>query len=101
MQSHISTFQGTFAPSIADDGAIIKEILDVFSLIFGISSAFVWNVGKGYFQSLEDQSLLNVLSVAKEAAWFTDDNYRGFSKDSVNALIALGINSGKDNLPSR
>jgi hypothetical protein len=46
MQSHVSTFQGTFAPLIPDNEAIIKEILDVFSLIFAVSSAFVWNVGK-------------------------------------------------------
>ena len=45
MQSHISSFQQIFAPSIEDDESIIKEILDVFSLIVGVGSAFVWNVG--------------------------------------------------------
>lgn len=99
MQSHISTFQGTFAPSIPDNEAIIKEILDVFALLFAVSSAFVWNVGKHFYLLLKHNHWLGL--VAKEAAWFSDDNYRGFSKDSANALIALGINSGKDNLPSR
>jgi hypothetical protein len=52
MQSHISTFQGTFAPSIPDDEAIIKEILDVFSLVFGVGSAYVWNVGMSYASTI-------------------------------------------------
>jgi hypothetical protein len=33
--------------------------------------------------------------VAKEGEWFMDDNYRGFSKDSSNALVALGFKSGQ------
>lgn len=36
-------------------------------------------------------------AVAKESAWFSDDNYRGFSKDSFNSLVALGT---KDALPA-
>lgn len=81
MQNYMGDFRSTFAPSKPDDASIIKEILDVFAMVIGVGSAFVWNV------------------VAKEAKWFTDDNYRGFAKDSVNAAIALGINSGKDNIP--
>ena len=34
--------------------------------------------------------------MAKEAKWFVDDNYRGFSKDASNALIFLGFKTTKD-----
>jgi hypothetical protein len=39
-------------------------------------------------------------TVAKEAKWFSNDNYRGVSKDTVNALLVLNVNAGKDSLPS-
>jgi hypothetical protein len=37
--------------------------------------------------------------VAKELQWFTNDNFRGTSKDSMNALISLSLTSPKDTLP--
>jgi hypothetical protein len=39
-------------------------------------------------------------AVAKEGKWFLDDNYRTFSKDTTNGLVALSLNSGKDSMPS-
>jgi hypothetical protein len=32
--------------------------------------------------------------------WFANDGYRLAAKDAVNALIIVGINSGKDNAPT-
>ena len=59
---------------------IIKELLDAFSFIVALNSAYFWNV-----------AMEKVL---------TQSSVRGWSKDSANGAIAYLINGVKDGLPS-
>ena len=46
MQSHLNTFQKTFAPVLPDDSRLIKAIIDTFTFIFFVGISYVWDVGK-------------------------------------------------------
>lgn len=46
MQSHLNTFQKTFAPALPDDSRLIKAMIDTFTFIFYVGISYVWDVGK-------------------------------------------------------
>ena len=45
MDGNIYGFQKTFAPTLQPNNSIIKVLIDIGMTIFGIASAYVWNVG--------------------------------------------------------
>jgi hypothetical protein len=45
MQTHLVTFQETFAPQVPNDSSLVKEIVDSLSLAVTIGSAYVFDFG--------------------------------------------------------
>jgi hypothetical protein len=45
MQTHLITFQGTFAPQVPSGSSIIKEIVDGLAMSVAFGSSFVFNFG--------------------------------------------------------
>ena len=45
MQTHLNTFQKTFAPVIPDNSPLIKGLIDAFTFVFYVGVSYVWEIG--------------------------------------------------------
>ncbi|KAI5460174.1 hypothetical protein BGZ63DRAFT_455688 [Mariannaea sp. PMI_226] len=82
MQSQLGEFTNTFAPQINDGSQVLREILTSFAFIVGLGSAYSWN------------------TIIKTAKIFSNDDWRGVSKDAFNSAITFAVSTARDHLPT-
>ncbi|KAL8750132.1 MAG: hypothetical protein Q9199_007262, partial [Rusavskia elegans] len=83
MQAQLSLFSKTFAPQGPDTLKLLKILLDVFAMSYGIIGAGVWN------------------KILRDAPIFKDKgNDHAWAKDSANAAVTSSVILAKDASPT-